>query len=138
VARYDPANERWPVGVSRAPKTQATKTPQDIERLVLEIRQRLMADPWAQVGAVTIALTSSASPHLRPAPSKGSSPAPAPPSGAPAAAKCAQGQALSAGLSQDAREAVPPAQQHHGATVPEPRNHVGSCRRLVPLDHSLG
>lgn len=55
VARYDPANERWAVGLPRAPKTQATKTPGDIDRLVREIRQRLMADPWAQVGAVTIA-----------------------------------------------------------------------------------
>lgn len=55
VTRYDPANEAWAAGLSRAPRTQAAKTPEDIERVVLEIRERLMSNPWAQVGAVTIA-----------------------------------------------------------------------------------
>lgn len=55
VTRYDPANEAWAAGLSRAPRTQAAKTPEDIKRVVLEIRERLMSNPWAQVGAVTIA-----------------------------------------------------------------------------------
>ena len=55
VARYDPADEARAADLSRAPRTQAAKTPEDIERVVLEIRDRLMSDPWAQVGAVTIA-----------------------------------------------------------------------------------
>jgi len=55
VARYDPGNESWAQERSRAPKNQARRTPQDTERIVLEIRARLMADPWAQVGATAIA-----------------------------------------------------------------------------------
>ncbi|MGH9891913.1 MAG: integrase core domain-containing protein [bacterium] len=55
VARYDPADDGWASDRSRAPATQGRETPEDIVRMVLEIRERLMADPWAQVGAVTIA-----------------------------------------------------------------------------------
>ncbi|HZJ49350.1 MAG TPA: helix-turn-helix domain-containing protein [Actinomycetota bacterium] len=55
VARYDPADDSWACDRSRAPATQGRQTPEEIERMVLEIRERLMADPWAQVGAVTIA-----------------------------------------------------------------------------------
>lgn len=55
VARYDPSDDDWIVDRSRAPKTQARRTPLDIEAMVLEIRARLIADPWAQVGAVAIA-----------------------------------------------------------------------------------
>lgn len=55
VARYDPAEDSWASDRSRAPSTQGRETSEDIVRMVLEIRERLMADPWAQVGAVTIA-----------------------------------------------------------------------------------
>ncbi len=55
VARYDLANERWAVDRSRGPRTVPNRTPEATERLILEIRARLMADPWAQVGAVAIA-----------------------------------------------------------------------------------
>ena len=55
VTRYDPADEGWAADRSRAPRVQARRTPPGTERLILEIRERLMADPWAQVGAVAIA-----------------------------------------------------------------------------------
>jgi len=55
VARYDPTDEGWARDRSRAPHRVANRTPEDVERLVLEVRERLMADPWAQVGAVAIA-----------------------------------------------------------------------------------
>jgi putative transposase len=55
VARYDPADETWADDASRAPHTSPTRTPGGIRRLVLSVRERLMSDPWAQVGAVAIA-----------------------------------------------------------------------------------
>lgn len=55
VARYDPADEGWAVERSRAPHTVPRRTPEGTARLILSIRERLMADPWAQVGAVAIA-----------------------------------------------------------------------------------
>lgn len=55
VSRYEPSDNDWAKERSRAPKTQASRTPAETERLVLEIRDRLMADAWAQVGAVAIA-----------------------------------------------------------------------------------
>lgn len=55
AARYDPGNESWAADNPRAPRTRPTRTPEGTRRLVLKIRQRLMADPWAQVGAVAIA-----------------------------------------------------------------------------------
>ena len=55
VARYDPADETWAEERSRAPRTQAHRTEQETEELVLKIRQRLHDNPWAQVGAVAIA-----------------------------------------------------------------------------------
>jgi len=55
VARYDPADGDWAADHTRAPRRVANRTPGDLERLVVEIRRRLMADPWAQVGAVAIA-----------------------------------------------------------------------------------
>ena len=55
VARYDSAEDDWASDRSRAPKTQASKASDEIERTVLEVRGRLMANPWAQVGAVAIA-----------------------------------------------------------------------------------
>ena len=55
VRRYDPADDGWAAGQSRAPHRQARRTPAGTERLILAIRERLMAEPWAQVGAVAIA-----------------------------------------------------------------------------------
>lgn len=55
VARYDPADEGWAKGLSRAPNTVANRTPAEIERLVLKIRAQLADNPWAQVGSVAIA-----------------------------------------------------------------------------------
>ncbi len=55
VARYDPNDEGWAKDRSRAPRRVANRTPQATERMILEVRDRLMADPWAQVGAVAIA-----------------------------------------------------------------------------------
>lgn len=55
VGRYDPGNEAWAADDSRAPHTKPTRTPEGTRRLVLKIRERLMADPWAQVGSVAIA-----------------------------------------------------------------------------------
>lgn len=55
VARFDPADETWAEERSRAPKSQAYRTEQETEELVLKIRQRLHDNPWAQVGAVAIA-----------------------------------------------------------------------------------
>jgi putative transposase len=55
VARYDPNEGTWAEDDSRAPRTSPTRTPEGTRRLVLRIRERLTADPWAQVGAVAIA-----------------------------------------------------------------------------------
>ena len=55
LARFDPADEAWAADRSRAPREQPRRTPAGTERLILKIRERLMTDPWAQVGAVAIA-----------------------------------------------------------------------------------
>ncbi len=55
VARYDPADEGWALDRPRAPETVANRIPSETERIVLEIRDRLMANPWAQVGSGAIA-----------------------------------------------------------------------------------
>ncbi len=55
MSRYDSGNEDWAASLSRAPHRQASRTPGGTERLVVRIRDRLMADDWAQVGAVAIA-----------------------------------------------------------------------------------
>ncbi|MFA5786640.1 MAG: helix-turn-helix domain-containing protein [Actinomycetota bacterium] len=55
VARYDPADQDWAQSLSCAPKTVANRTPEGLEHLVVEIRQHLMANQWAQVGAGAIA-----------------------------------------------------------------------------------
>ena len=55
VGRYDPGVPGWAGDGSRAPRTSPTRTPEGIRQLVLQIRERLMADPWAQVGVVAIA-----------------------------------------------------------------------------------
>lgn len=54
-ARYDPTDDGWARAASRAPATVANKTAPEVEALILEVRERLQADPWAQVGATAIA-----------------------------------------------------------------------------------
>jgi putative transposase len=51
LKRYDPLNSAWAQSHSRAPQRIATKTPQGVERLVCEIRQRLVQTRYAQRGA---------------------------------------------------------------------------------------
>jgi putative transposase len=55
AARYDPHDPGWAHGRSRAPKRVANRTDADLEAQVLEVRVRLEANPWAQVGAPAIA-----------------------------------------------------------------------------------
>jgi putative transposase len=55
VARFDPSETGWAADRSRAPAIVANRTPAELERVVLAVRQRLMDDPWAQVGAAAIA-----------------------------------------------------------------------------------
>ncbi len=55
LARYDPNDDAWAEDDSCAPHSSPTRTPEGTRRIVLTIRERLMDDPWAQVGAVAIA-----------------------------------------------------------------------------------
>lgn len=55
AARYDPSDPGWADGRSRAPKGVARRTAADVQAQVLEVRARLEANPWAQVGAPAIA-----------------------------------------------------------------------------------
>lgn len=55
AARYDPHDPEWAEGRSRAPKRVANRTPAGVEAQVLEVRGRLEANPWAQIGAPAIA-----------------------------------------------------------------------------------
>jgi putative transposase len=53
--RYDPGDPSWAQGRSRAARRVANRTAAQVEAQVLEIRARLEANPWAQVGAPAIA-----------------------------------------------------------------------------------
>ena len=55
VGRYDPSDDGWAAARSRAPKTVANRTDTETEALVVKVRKRLAADPWAQVGSSAIA-----------------------------------------------------------------------------------
>jgi putative transposase len=55
VRRYDPADLNWASERSRAPHSVANRTPVGLEAQVLAVRERLEAEPWAQVGAEAIA-----------------------------------------------------------------------------------
>src|SRR5919106_3496020 len=55
AARYDPHDPSWAQGRSRAARQVRNRTPAEVEMLVLEVRARLEANPWAQVGAPAIA-----------------------------------------------------------------------------------
>jgi len=54
LARYDPKDEAWARERSRAPKRVANRSAAKLETLVLAVRARLQANPWAQVGATAI------------------------------------------------------------------------------------
>ena len=54
AARYDPHDPGWAEGLSRAPRRVANRTAPGRGE-VLEVRTRLEANPWAQVGAPAIA-----------------------------------------------------------------------------------
>ncbi len=55
AGRYDPHDAAWARGRSRAPKRVRRRTAADVQAQVLEVRGRLEANPWAQVGAPAIA-----------------------------------------------------------------------------------
>jgi transposase len=55
VARHEAGGEGWAAGRKRGPKRAANRTPAELERQVLAVRERLVANPWAQVGAEAIA-----------------------------------------------------------------------------------
>lgn len=54
LARYDPRDEDWARERSRAPEHVANRSPSKLEALVLSVRRRLQANPWAQIGATAI------------------------------------------------------------------------------------
>ncbi len=54
LKRYDPTHASWAQNDSRAPQRLTTKTPAELERLVCEIRQRLVQTRDAQRGAFAI------------------------------------------------------------------------------------
>ncbi len=55
LERYQPKRADWAGARSRAPGVVANKSSAELEALVLKVRARLDADPWAQVGASAIA-----------------------------------------------------------------------------------
>lgn len=55
VGRHQAGDVGWAEGQKRGPKIAANRTPAELERQVLAVRQRLAANPWAQVGADAVA-----------------------------------------------------------------------------------
>lgn len=55
VRRYEPADPDWAAERSRAAHQIANRTPRELEAQVLSVRERLEANPWAQIGAEAIA-----------------------------------------------------------------------------------
>ncbi len=55
VGRHDPADPGWAEGAKRGPKRAPNRTPASVEAQVLAVRERLVANPWAQIGADAIA-----------------------------------------------------------------------------------
>ncbi len=55
LARYEPKRADWARSRSRAPGVVANRTREGTQALVLKVRARLQADPWAQVGASAVA-----------------------------------------------------------------------------------
>jgi len=54
LARYDPKDDGWARERSRAPRHSANRSAPKLEALILAVRRRLQANPWAQVGATAI------------------------------------------------------------------------------------
>jgi transposase len=55
VGRHEAGGEGWAAGSKRGPKRAANRTSPELERQVLAVREQLVANPWAQVGAEAIA-----------------------------------------------------------------------------------
>ncbi len=55
LTRYQPKRPDWAGSRSRAPAVVANKSSAELAALVLKVRARLDADPWAQVGASAVA-----------------------------------------------------------------------------------
>lgn len=55
VGRHEAGVEDWAAGRKRGPERAPHRTPAELEALVLAVRERLAANPWAQVGAEAIA-----------------------------------------------------------------------------------
>ena len=55
LGRYDPSDEGWALERSRAPEHVPGRSAPKLEALVLQIRARLAAQPWSQIGAPAIA-----------------------------------------------------------------------------------
>ena len=53
--RETAGTEEWAAGAKRGPARAPSRTPAETEALVLAVRERLVANPWAQVGAEAIA-----------------------------------------------------------------------------------
>ncbi|MFQ5869990.1 MAG: transposase [Candidatus Zixiibacteriota bacterium] len=54
LERYDPSDPSWSQDHSRKPKEVANKTPEELERMICEIRKRLVRTKYAQKGALII------------------------------------------------------------------------------------
>jgi putative transposase len=55
VARQDPGDPDWAAARKRGPHSVPHRTDAELERLVVAVRERLAANPWAQIGAPAIA-----------------------------------------------------------------------------------
>jgi hypothetical protein len=53
--RHQAGGQEWAAGRKRGPKHATNRTPAELERQVVAVRERLAANPWAQVGAEAIA-----------------------------------------------------------------------------------
>src|SRR6266571_1075621 len=49
VGRHQAGDEGWAAGRKRGPKRAANRTPAELERQVVAVRERLAANPWAPV-----------------------------------------------------------------------------------------
>lgn len=54
LARYDPNDDGWAREHSRAPTHSANRSAPKLEALIVAVRKRLQANPWAQIGATAI------------------------------------------------------------------------------------
>lgn len=55
VGRHQAGGQGWSAGQKRGPRLAANRAPAELERQVIAVRERLAANPWAQVGADAIA-----------------------------------------------------------------------------------